>query len=170
MSRQQQQQQPQGVVLTGYHSNLEPLPKSGPRPPARPVDPEPEPNAPRWDLNNSNGGKRGKTERVKFCVESPCLFAMCERRDSAREQRSMSVLGFLSARRVFKRSVPHRRRGRRTWSGSFTPALHVGVERCFLLTTLRLSAYLHVNLDFASACHSHDSSEAPGITFCSIRM
>lgn len=52
MSRQQQQ--PQGVVLTGYHSNLEPLPKSGPLPPARPADPEPEPNAPRWELNNSN--------------------------------------------------------------------------------------------------------------------
>lgn len=57
MSRQQQQ--PQGVVLTGYHSNLEPLPKSGLRPPARPADPEPEPepeaNAPRWDFNNGNG-------------------------------------------------------------------------------------------------------------------
>lgn len=160
MSRQQQQQQqPQGVVLTGYHSNLEPLPKSRPRPPTRPVEPEPEPepepNAPRWDLNTSNGELVGGIERVKFCDESPCLFAMCERRDSAREQRSMSVLGFLSARRVFKRCVPHRRR--RTWSGSFTPDLHVGVERCFLLTTFRLSAYLHVNLDFASAYHSHDS-------------
>lgn len=67
----------------------------------------------------------------------------------------MSVLGFLSARRVFKRCVPHRRR--RTWSGSFTPDRHVGVERCFLLTTFRLSAYLHVNLDIASAYRSPDS-------------
>lgn len=56
MSRQQQQQS-QGVVLTGYHSNLEPLPRSGALPPARPADPDPdpEPNALRWDLNNSNG-------------------------------------------------------------------------------------------------------------------
>lgn len=99
MSRQQQQQQqPQGVVLTGYHSNLEPLPKSGPLPPARPADLEP--NATRWDLNNSNG------ERTKF-FSRESVFVTCERRDSAREQRSLSGLGLLSARRVFKRPQPH---------------------------------------------------------------
>lgn len=63
MSRQQQQQQSQGVVLTGYHSNLEPLPKSGPPPPARPADPELEPSAPRWDLNNSNGERKHMSTR-----------------------------------------------------------------------------------------------------------
>lgn len=38
-----------GVVLTGYHSNAELLPKAGPRAPARPSAVDPEPTAPRWD-------------------------------------------------------------------------------------------------------------------------
>lgn len=38
-----------GVVLTGYHSNAELLPKAGPRAPARPPAVDPEPTAPRWD-------------------------------------------------------------------------------------------------------------------------
>lgn len=63
MSRQQQQQQSQGVVLTGYHSNLEPLPRSGALLPARPADPEPEPNALRWDLNKSNGEREHTSMR-----------------------------------------------------------------------------------------------------------
>lgn len=45
-------QQPQGVVLTGYHSNLELLPKTGPRAAARPADPEPEPSSPRWEYKS----------------------------------------------------------------------------------------------------------------------
>lgn len=72
------------------------------------------------------------------------------------------MLGFRSARRVFKRSVPRRR----TWSGSFTPGQHVGAGHCFFSLkkkkTFHLSAYLRVDLDFASAYLEHDPSKAPG--------
>lgn len=104
MSRQQQQQQSQqGVVLTGYHSNLEPLPRSGPPPAARPAEPEPQPetNSSRWDLNNSSG------ERVRvfivfiFFFLSRLVPVVC-RTDSAREQRSPGGLGL----RVFQRAPP----------------------------------------------------------------
>nr|XP_046229252.1 rho GTPase-activating protein 18 isoform X2 [Scatophagus argus] len=45
MSRQQQQQS-QGVVLTGYHSNAEMLPTTGPRAPAHPSNLDPDSAAP----------------------------------------------------------------------------------------------------------------------------
>lgn len=38
-----------GVVLTGYHSNAELLPKAGPRAPARLSAVDPESIEPRWD-------------------------------------------------------------------------------------------------------------------------
>lgn len=141
MSRQQQ---PQGVVLTGYHSNLESLPKTELLPPDRPASPVPEPNAPRW-------------------VNSCCLYR--ERRGSAREQRSLGGLGLYALPSVFST---------RTWAGSFQPNLHVGeVFILFLLRSSHLSAYLHVNLDFTSPYHWHIPSKAPrgrGATLCSIRM
>lgn len=46
MSRQQSQ----GVVLTGYHSNAELLPKTGPRAAVCVPALDPEPTAPRWDI------------------------------------------------------------------------------------------------------------------------
>lgn len=76
-------QQPQGVVLTGYHSNLELLPKTGPRAAASPADPdpEPEPSAPRWEYKS-----------VRFVKTARLLVFVS--RESAREQRSMIVLVF----------------------------------------------------------------------------
>lgn len=50
MSRQQQQQ-PQGVVLTGYHSNAELLPKSGLCAPSGPPAQDPGSTEPRWDIS-----------------------------------------------------------------------------------------------------------------------
>lgn len=101
MSRQQQQQ-PQGVVLTGYHSNFEPLPKSGPRPPARPVDPEPEPNAPSrksghytvQQIQNS-GGERHVSTSSSSSSNSPLVgkpiaasYPGCRSRPSSSPRRS----------------------------------------------------------------------------------
>lgn len=61
-------EEPQGVVLTGYHSNAELLAKTGPR--ATPVRPssveEPEPTAHRWDMRVCAAVK--SRMHIKVCV------------------------------------------------------------------------------------------------------
>lgn len=67
-----------GVVLTGYHSNAELLPKVGPRAPARPSAVDPEPTAPRWDKRvcaGRAGAAQGGCERTTVVLS--CLPAQC---------------------------------------------------------------------------------------------
>lgn len=53
-----------GVVLTGYHSNAELLPKVGPRAPARPLAVDPEPTEPRCDKRVCAGRATAAQEGV----------------------------------------------------------------------------------------------------------
>lgn len=71
------QDESHGVVLTGYHSNAELLPKVGPRAPARPSAVDPEPTAPRWDKRVCAGRAQegGVSARLLFChvyLDSVC--------------------------------------------------------------------------------------------------
>lgn len=62
----------QGVVLTGYHSNADLLPRAGPRAPDRRPSVDPEPTAPRWDK-----GVCGCQEAVRGVCERMTAVCSC---------------------------------------------------------------------------------------------
>lgn len=85
-SRTMSRDESHGVVLTGYHSNAELLPKVGPRAPARPSAVDPEPTAPRWDIRVCAGRATAAQEGVwaHDCCFVMFTWTVCVRRAAGR--------------------------------------------------------------------------------------